>query len=109
MLAFVLGVGIYYTNGTITTEGKFTTHSWIGVAITAASTVAFLACALGNPGILEARDSGLLHVTGATGASRAPGRSAGGRRCSYCDVVQPAMCSHCEFCEVCVLGWDHHC
>lgn len=36
-------------------------------------------------------------------------RSARGRRCGYCDVVQPYGCMHCDFCGVCVEGFDHHC
>ncbi|CAE8638779.1 unnamed protein product, partial [Polarella glacialis] len=33
----------------------------------------------------------------------------GGRRCEACNLVQPRECVHCNYCEVCVEGHDHHC
>ena len=31
------------------------------------------------------------------------------RWCDRCKIVRPNMAKHCHFCDVCILGWDHHC
>eukprot|EP00397_Hematodinium_sp_SG-2012_P039792 GEMP01043504.1.p2 GENE.GEMP01043504.1~~GEMP01043504.1.p2 ORF type:complete len:124 (+),score=12.63 GEMP01043504.1:113-484(+) len=32
-----------------------------------------------------------------------------GRDCTICDITQPNGSLHCEYCNVCVEGYDHHC
>mmetsp|Transcript_43808 Transcript_43808/g.135348 ORF Transcript_43808/g.135348 Transcript_43808/m.135348 type:complete len:272 (+) Transcript_43808:562-1377(+) len=54
------------------------------------------------------RRHGPLGGGAGAGAGR-QSRALGGRRCSTCNLVQPRGCSHCEFCQVCVEGFDHHC
>merc|ERR1712196_153147 len=93
MLSFILGVGSYYSSsaaqaGLLQLLG--------GVVVTSLSTITFLRCALANPGVLRAK-------------ARAVEDGAMGRRCEACNVVQPRGCSHCDFCQACVEGFDHHC
>lgn len=120
MLCFILGVGVFHCSAT-----QDAGHRLFGVAITTLSTLTFLRCALANPGVLEASSSRLLVISGyaledstgggeagpacASARARAYPGSALGRRCATCDVLQPSGCSHCDFCQVCVEGFDHHC
>mmetsp|Transcript_18262 Transcript_18262/g.40330 ORF Transcript_18262/g.40330 Transcript_18262/m.40330 type:complete len:215 (-) Transcript_18262:53-697(-) len=78
-------------------------HVIAGAAVTGLALVAFLRCAVANPGVVG------------TGPRNAPeGRpqmlvSRGHDTCRICDVSQPSGTMHCEFCNVCIEGWDHHC
>lgn len=116
MLCFILGVGIFYccsaaSNGPWQLLG--------GTTVTLLSTVTFLRCALANPGILKpqaedcavaAEDAPVMPGSpGVFGAKRRRAPMADGRRCNICNLVQPSGCSHCEFCQVCIEGFDHHC
>lgn len=63
---------------------------------------------------LLASDPGVLRKSSYESASAYQGMeqlftSNGGRECSICDIIQPAEALHCEYCHVCVDGYDHHC
>jgi len=120
MLGLILGVGGLYIFGIAGELGV--KHLVAGLCVTLASTSAFLNCALADPGILHrqpaaaAREEGAEGENGSTAAgdSSQPAALQGrplvrGRRCQKCSVDQPRGCSHCEFCEVCIEGFDHHC
>mmetsp|Transcript_428 Transcript_428/g.1429 ORF Transcript_428/g.1429 Transcript_428/m.1429 type:complete len:224 (+) Transcript_428:98-769(+) len=69
------------------------------------SSEALLRCALVDPGILQP------HPNGPGGAVHPQQLmpSTGDHKCSACLIMQPRGTMHCEFCQVCVAGWDHHC
>merc|ERR1712242_524192 len=87
------------------------------VVITTVCVLVFLRCALMDPGILGAANSRPnvdLHEASEEGtvgesASTRPLRRNRRVLCSVCGVHQPLGCSHCDFCQVCVDGYDHHC
>lgn len=29
--------------------------------------------------------------------------------CGSCQMIQPAKAGHCQFCMICIEGYDHHC
>lgn len=113
MLTFILGVGCFFCSSAV--DGR---QFLSGMVVTCLSTTTFLRCALANPGVLEAsrplceatEESAELGGAGKSGSGSAR-RNSGivGRRCTHCDIIQPRGCSHCEFCQVCVDGFDHHC
>jgi len=99
MLCFILGAGIYYGDSAVP-NGPWQLLG--GISATTLSTVTFLRCALANPGILTAQAADC-----AVAAEEVP--MADGQRCDTCNLVQPSGTSHCEFCQVCIEGFDHHC
>jgi len=115
MLSFILGVGIVYTY-TVAMEHT-ALHVLGGLVVTVLSTVCFLHCALSDSGVVRvksssAQEAGEANANGEGGAddsSRPIQRREFGRRCSHCNVVQHKGTSHCDFCKVCVEGFDHHC
>uniref|UniRef100_A0A7S4QDA7 Palmitoyltransferase n=1 Tax=Alexandrium monilatum TaxID=311494 RepID=A0A7S4QDA7_9DINO len=69
------------------------------------SSEALLRCAFIDPGILQPHPN-------SPGGNVQPMQmlpARGERRCSACMITQPKGAMHCEFCHVCVAGWDHHC
>lgn len=119
MLCFILGIGFLYTYSLAALSGAL--HVLGGIAVTSISTLTFLQCVFANPGILKRQDAaaaesgeaGLLHAEDelTVVSSRPLNRRGRGPRghCAKCNIKQPKGVSHCEFCEVCVLGHDHHC
>jgi len=116
MLGFILAVGGAFISSAVS-QGQGQLGG--GILATSLSTITFLRCALANPGVLKARDlqedcedlnSGAADKD-ASAASRGGKRRqpSSGRRCKTCNLMQPQGCSHCEFCQVCVEGFDHHC
>merc|ERR1712072_1207649 len=71
-----------------------------GTVATLGSTMAFLRCALSNPGILRPRRGTVED------SSRFP---PGASICRKCQISQPVGTKHCDFCQVCVDHLDHHC
>mmetsp|Transcript_6104 Transcript_6104/g.18110 ORF Transcript_6104/g.18110 Transcript_6104/m.18110 type:complete len:247 (-) Transcript_6104:213-953(-) len=116
MLSFILGVGSFYCNSAVQ-SGPWQLLG--GLAVTLLSTWTFLRCALANPGVLKAKSPGAAEegaegdvlVTGdAPAVPSVQRRNLGaGRRCNTCNLTQPRGCSHCNFCQVCIEGFDHHC
>lgn len=110
MLSFILGVGGAFCYAALQSGGKWLLGS--GGLATLLSTVTFLRCALANPGVLKAaiECEALSDLGGENNdAARHTRATSSGRRCKTCNLVQPRGCSHCEFCQVCVEGFDHHC
>lgn len=119
MLSFILGVGGFYCSSAATQRGPWPLLG--GIVVTTLSTWTFLRCALANPGVLKAQTSGVPDAEEALdGSCLAGGGSAvasrqrraaltTGQRCHTCNLVQPRGCSHCDFCQVCIEGFDHHC
>mmetsp|Transcript_4216 Transcript_4216/g.11199 ORF Transcript_4216/g.11199 Transcript_4216/m.11199 type:complete len:254 (-) Transcript_4216:97-858(-) len=109
MLGFILGVGAFHCSSV--QSGRWQLLG--GVFVTAMSTMTFLRCALANPGVLLPTKSGRpAAVEEGSLALRPPARrriSDGGGVCHQCNLMQPKGCWHCEFCQVCVEGFDHHC
>eukprot|EP00933_Yihiella_yeosuensis_P000272 TRINITY_DN10042_c0_g1_i6.p1 TRINITY_DN10042_c0_g1~~TRINITY_DN10042_c0_g1_i6.p1 ORF type:complete len:299 (+),score=40.76 TRINITY_DN10042_c0_g1_i6:46-942(+) len=103
MFAVINTVGIAYTAGVASYVSAFQTG--LGVLVTSASTLSFLSCALADPGIL-------VPTPGAPGGNCIPEQwfpSTGNRPCSACNIAQPLGTLHCEYCHVCIAGYDHHC
>merc|ERR1711884_948437 len=69
------------------------------------SSLACIRCAVANPGILQAQ----LGSKGDAGDALQIWPSEGSRYCVACGIIQPRGTMHCEHCQVCILGWDHHC
>lgn len=102
MLSFVIFVGCLFVYSVALTAGAV--HVVCGMLVTFLTTVAFLQCALSDPGIL--RDSP------GNPAQSPPVQllpSSGRRECASCAIVQPKGSLHCEYCRVCIAGYDHHC
>lgn len=104
MLVIIVGVGLMYVFGIATNSGAL--HMALGVASTVWSTWAFLRCALSDPGIVS--PSGYRPASGSTDPIQLL-PSSGRRACVPCGIVQPKGSLHCEYCQVCVSGYDHHC
>lgn len=110
MLSFIVGVGYCFTVNSLSTAQLFN-----GVAVTVLSTLTFLRCALSNPGIVDTRKAKTADETGSAVEQGRVGTDAlrpaliAGRKCNKCNVVPPPGSSHCDFCQVCVEGHDHHC
>ncbi|CAK9079060.1 Putative ZDHHC-type palmitoyltransferase 2 (Zinc finger DHHC domain-containing protein 2) [Durusdinium trenchii] len=103
MLSVILAIGfsfMSYNSG----RGSWL-HSFLGLLATLGSAVSFLACATANPGILQP-------TPGSAGGPGKPEQyfpSNGKRHCTACDIKQPVGVLHCDYCHVCIQGWDHHC
>jgi hypothetical protein len=52
-------------------------------------------------------DSLAAHRAGGSGGGGGAARA--GRWCGLCAVHMPPGAEHCDDCNVCVAGWDHHC
>merc|ERR1712151_1244573 len=102
-LCVIWGVGLMYCVGVAADLSAF--HLLGGMGATLLSTVTFLRCALADPGILQPGPS--CHRSSGGPIQVMP--SAGHRECAPCGIVQPRGVLHCEYCEVCIDGWDHHC
>jgi len=105
MLGVIIGVGCMYTFALALELNIF--HFLAGCVATVWSTVSFLQCALSNPGVLQKHPY-------RNGIKQSQSRvqfipSGGQHECAVCAIVQPRGSLHCEFCHVCVAGWDHHC
>lgn len=112
MLGFILGVGVFHISSVKRT------NRWQlagGFLVTIFSTLTFLRCALSNPGVLRGPRAPAAAPEEGPAELSVPGRrrlskvSRGGSICEECKLVQPKGCSHCEFCQVCIEGFDHHC
>mmetsp|Transcript_21019 Transcript_21019/g.40213 ORF Transcript_21019/g.40213 Transcript_21019/m.40213 type:complete len:234 (-) Transcript_21019:154-855(-) len=103
MLGVILGVGTMYITRVAVYVNTY--HVVGGVLVTALSAEALLRCALTDPGILQPHP----RAPGGAGSPKQYMPSPGDRRCSACDISQPKGSMHCEFCRICVMGWDHHC
>eukprot|EP00435_Cladocopium_sp_Y103_P037318 s554_g9.t2 len=103
ILQVILAIGSSFTSYN-RTKGSLL-HCVLGFVATLASALSFLACALSSPGILKP----------SPGSAGGPGHpeqffaSNGKRHCNACDLKQPAGVLHCDYCHVCIIGWDHHC
>jgi len=100
MLLMILGLGYLFVNWIAVLVG--TPHVIGGVCVTFLSVVSFLRCALADPGILRKHND-------EDSERDLPAPSGAGRQCRKCDLPQPRGCSHCDYCQVCVEGFDHHC
>jgi len=113
MLGFIVGVGAFHVASV-----KRTSRLQLlgGIVVTFLSSLTFLRCALSDPGVLRpspatvsvAPEEGVV-THGLPGQRRISRVSPGGSVCTECKLVQPRGCSHCEFCQVCIEGFDHHC
>jgi len=103
MLAVILGIGssfiMYHT------ARASLLHSSLGVLATVSSAVSFLCCAVSSPGILQPRPGS----KGGPGEPEQYFASNGKRHCTACNIKQPVGTLHCDYCHVCIVGWDHHC
>eukprot|EP00438_Fugacium_kawagutii_P028194 Skav200363 [mRNA] locus=scaffold2518:97262:116783:- [translate_table: standard] len=103
MLSVILAIGCSFTS--YNSKRGSLLHTVLGFGVTLASAVSFVACATSNPGILKP-------TPGSVGGPGRPEQfypSNGKRHCNACDLKQPAGVLHCEYCQVCIIGWDHHC
>jgi len=103
MLGVILAIGFSFTSYN-STKGSVL-HCFLGLVATLASALSFICCALSNPGILKPRP-------GCAGGPAHPEQffaSNGKRHCNACDLKQPVGVLHCDYCQVCIIGWDHHC
>lgn len=108
MLASIIAVGGLFLVQVAPNRGFV--HAAAGTICTLLSIASFLQCALADPGILRPWPNGhegLPKVSGREPLQLIP--SSGRRSCNACGIVQPKGCLHCEFCEVCVSEYDHHC
>merc|ERR1712232_487510 len=106
MLAFILGVGCFFLQGSIDKDDLLGIVG--GLLATVFSTITFVRCAISNPGVIRPKHSipDVIEVLEG-GADGLPRR--GDRHCSKCNIDMPRGCSHCDFCQVCIEGHDHHC
>jgi len=103
LLSFILAVGIAFTTQVATSLNLL--HQVLGCVATVWSSYALLRCAAADPGMLS-------QTPGAKGGPGKPTQlfpSAGGRTCAPCGREQLPGELHCEFCHICIAGWDHHC
>lgn len=110
MLAFIVWAGLLPTQPGDDAEY----HLEKRLAVTAFCLFMFLRCALKSPGILEAAHAGEVVLLEAEGLSSSRGAQGAlpmsrGRWCHHCRLHQTYGCRHCDFCQVCVEGHDHHC
>jgi len=101
MLLIILGAGGFFTFVLATQMNAL--HMVGGVLVTVASTTSFLRCAFADPGLLQPR------LEGPRSLQEQIWPSTGERMCQTCGIVQPSGTLHCGFCQVCVIGYDHHC
>jgi len=109
MLSFILGVGFVYVVSVASHHSIW--HLAGGILVTFLSTLTFLQCALTDPGVVRLKqglEEGEQTVQVCAGGEQGSSRRFG-RRCAQCNVVQERGTSHCDFCQVCVAGHDHHC
>jgi len=105
MLGVINGVGCMFLFGVASFLGSL--HLLGGFLATIGSSVACIACSMGDPGIVQ--HPGGPSGTGGPGKPHQMLPSSGKRECNACNIIQPRGCLHCEYCEVCIVGWDHHC
>lgn len=101
MLAVILGVGTMFLTRVAVHIHKL--HLVGGALAMLGSAEALLRCALLNPGIL------LKQPVGVSSSIRPPESGRRRRFCNICNIQQPMGAAHCNFCKVCISGWDHHC
>lgn len=99
MLVFILGVGIFHCS-TVASATSDPLQLLGGLTVTSLSLISFLRCAFSDPGVLLKSPEDQMPTESTTANQRA---------CSVCQVIQPRGCQHCHFCQVCILGHDHHC
>jgi len=116
MLSFIIGVGYIYIVGVGLVRGFC--HFLGGTTVTMLSVATFLRCALADPGVVrrQSQDCEASRESGDSAAevlrpdeSGTSRRMKLGRHCSKCNVPQPWGVVHCDFCQVCIEGHDHHC
>merc|ERR1712039_1157041 len=105
MFAFIVGVGCFFIKQEALGLGAG--HVVAGIAVTFLSTKTFMDCALADPGVFPPNPVHLANTDKRSNMQLLP--SSGRRNCRDCGIVQPQGCMHCEFCNVCIDGWDHHC
>mmetsp|Transcript_48731 Transcript_48731/g.109420 ORF Transcript_48731/g.109420 Transcript_48731/m.109420 type:complete len:229 (+) Transcript_48731:66-752(+) len=109
MLFFIECSGYSYMNGW---EGYFL-HKCGGAVLTMLSTLSFVCCALGDPGIATKRpiedDDDPKEETELESIQGRREEPLSTRRCTVCRIPQPRGTVHCHMCQVCITGWDHHC
>merc|ERR1711967_107821 len=102
MLSFVILVGTLFVYSVALSTSLV--HVFFGVLVTLLSSWSFLQCALADPGILRENPG---DTPGNQAIQMLP--STGRRDCVHCGIVQPKGSLHCEYCRVCIAGYDHHC
>ncbi|CAE7885228.1 PAT06 [Symbiodinium microadriaticum] len=103
MLAVILGIGSSFVM--YHTARASLLHSGLGVLATVGSAISFLCSAVSSPGILQPRPGS----KGGPGEPEQYFASNGKRHCTACNIKQPVGTLHCDYCHVCIVGWDHHC
>lgn len=107
MLAMIQGIGGMYVFNTSVEIGAF--HRAVGFLMTCWSSYALLRCAGRDAGFLVAPPKDELADEAILEGKERRGLRPTNHKCQACGIIRPLGARHCDFCQICVAGWDHHC